>query len=198
MDWAKGGDKAYIEWLCRGADVLLIQEAKDFRLARLLPDGWEALQDTRGEAEMGSAIAVRTATVEVRGFHLALGARPFINSRRVGLLPRYMAVGHLTWRPTGEHFTGISGHFPPGRFRPLQPGFEKALARVIGNHKNPVVGTDANQSVNALALRLGLHRTASGIVGLLSGPRMSDGRVRMWGMRHRLTDHPSVSAIVHL
>lgn len=198
LDFALGGDKAYLAWLCEDADVLLVQEAKDRVLANILPDGWTSLQDTTDESTMGAAIAVRDAAVKVHNHGLTLGAKPIIGGKRIGMLPRYIAWAELEEIASGEGGLFISAHFPPWRFRALQPGYEKRLRYLIRQHSAVVMGTDANQPVDRLAKRLGLHWVGRGIVGLLSSQDLRNPKVRRWGIEHHATDHPSVSATVSL
>lgn len=207
IDFALHGDPRYLAWVCERADVLLLQEAKNVRLADVLPDGWISLQDTSGatqaerEAHMGAAIAVKDETVAVDSHHLTLGAKPYLPgsvARRVGMLPRHIAVASITERATGRPTTPISAHFPPPRFSALQPGFEKRLRAIAARHRSVVIGTDANQPVAELADRMGLHCAGRGIVGLLSTETLHGEQVRPWGIRQHVTDHPAVLATVHL
>ncbi|MGZ4560030.1 MAG: N-acetylmuramoyl-L-alanine amidase [Mycobacteriaceae bacterium] len=198
LDFALGNDREYIAWLCQDADVLLVQEAKDRVLANLLSEGWTSLQDTSDGAHMGTAIAVRDATVEVTDHGLALGAKPLIGGKHVGMLTRYIAWAELTERATGESGRFISPHFPPGRFRVLQPGYEKNLRALMYGRRDIVIGTDANQPIDQLAKRLGFEWVGRGIVGVLSGRDLTGRKIRTWGIHHHATDHPSVSALVHL
>lgn len=198
LDFALGGDRAYLAWLCENHDVLLVQEAKDRVLANILPDGWLSLQDTTDESTRGSAIAVRTETVRVNDHGLALGAKPFIRSKKIGMLTRYIAWAELTERASDEAGLFLSAHFPPWRFRLLQPGYEKNLKKLIFGRRDVVIGTDANSPVDRLAKRLGFEWVGRGIIGILSGRDLTDRKVQSWGIQHDATDHPSVSATVHL
>lgn len=198
MDFVRGADRRYLQWLCRGADLVLLQECKDITVDRLLPVGWTGLQDTTDAATRGSALAVRTATIGVRDFHLVTGAQPFIGGKRVAMLTRSLAVGHLTWLEDDLRWTGIAGHFPPPRYRPLQPGYGRVLRRVIANHPRCVAGLDANQSVHRLARSLELDSAASGIVGLVAEVDLRHPEVLRYGPRHGMTDHPAVQATANL
>lgn len=201
LDFALRGDPRYLAWVCQRADVLLLQEAKNVRLSDVLPDGWISLQDTTDAATMGAAIAVKDETVAVDSHHLALGAKPYLPgpvARRVGMLPRHIAVASITERATGRPTTPISAHFPPPRFSALQPGFEKRLRAIAARHRSVVIGTDANQPVAELADRMGLHCAGRGIVGLLSTETLHGEQVRPWGIRQHVTDHPAVLATIHL
>lgn len=198
LDFVRGGDRSYVRWLCTGSDLVLAQECKDLVLRDLVPEGFRALQDLSSPATAGAALLVRKATLEVRGFHLVHGARPFIGGRRIGMLDRYLAVGHLVHRESEVRWTGVSGHFPPPRFRPLQPGYSRVLRRVVANHVRCVVGVDANQSVHQLARQLGMDDVSTGIVGLLSEVDLRHPEVLTWGPRHGVTDHPAVEATANL
>lgn len=205
-DFARRGDPRYLERMCDewGADVLLLQEAKDTHLASALPKGFRSLQDCTGAtkaerlARMGAAIAFREDTVDLVSSHLVLGARPFIQSARIGMLTREIAIAQLRERATDAVATGISAHFPPPRFAPLQPGYEKRLREVVARHAHVVLGTDANQDVHRLADRLGLDVEGRGIVGLLTDLTYTGERIRPWGVAEGVTDHPAVQITVHI
>jgi hypothetical protein len=201
MDFVRGHDRAYLAHLCEGADVLLVQEAKDVTLADVLPDGWVALQDTTSPATMGSAIAYRRETVWAGSdpLHLVEGSSPFWLGRRVGMLTRYIATAHLQERATGEWRFAVAAHMPPLRFKFLQPGMTRRLRKVLKGHPHAVVGIDANQPLTRLADRLHMRSYGKGIVGLLfgSGLQVSGGAIDHYGERHGYTDHPSVSAVTH-
>lgn len=201
IDFAVGGDKRYLAHLCEGADVLLLQEAKNVNLRAALPDGWVSLQDDASEATRGSCIAYREATVARRWHGFSIGARPWIAARRIGMLERWIARAGLTEIATGRKFTAISAHFPPARFRVLQPGMGRNLKRVVTKQQRKwpvVIGTDANQPIGGLAHALGLEAFGRGIVGLLTDGSWTNGNVAPWGIQRGLTDHPSVTFTLHI
>lgn len=212
LDFRRGGDGDYLEWLCeraadpRGprdhgpADVLLLQEAKDLHLDRLLPKGWTALQDRTDAGTAGSAIAVRDEAIDVRDFHLVPGVQPFLAGRRVRMEPRHIAVGHLTHRATGTPFAGVSTHLAPPRFKALQDPHERNLRRVVHHHRNVIVGVDGNQPHERLADAIGLdsYGRPRSIIALLTDLQVTGLEVRDWGEDQSHTDHPAAAGTVHL
>ena len=198
MDFGLGHDAEYLAHLCVDADVVLVQEAKNVRLATALPGGWAALQDSTSPATMGSAICYRLATVEARHFRLRLGTLPRLGSRRVKMLARYIATAHLIERKTGNWHFGVSCHFAPDRYAFLQPVMAARLKAIALRHRFAVIGTDANQPLDRLAKFLGLQGFGSGIVGLIFGKGLTvtERHIDRWGKQHNATDHPSVSAVV--
>lgn len=204
-DWALRGDRGYLRHLCRDNDVILLQEAKDTRIADFLPPGWTSLQDVSSPDRMGSAIAVRDAAVIVKAHGLTSGTLPFIGGRRIAMLRRWIAWADLTERATGDTLFAVSAHLPPWRFRPLQRPYARRLRKVIGARRDVVIGTDANQPLHNLASRLGFEfygedPHGNGIVGLLAhtAVTVSGERVERWGIAHHKTDHPAISATVTL
>jgi hypothetical protein len=198
IDFARRHNKAYLEYLCKVAQVLFLQEAKNVNIAEVLPEGWTSLQDTSSEDRAGACIAVLDSAVDVRDHRLILGAKPFIGGHRIGMLPRWIEEADLTEKSTGHRFVGVSAHEPPMRFRLLQPGYTKRLATVAASHPRIVIGTDANQRIEVLGDRLGLDAYGRGIVGILTDLTVTDERVRPWGEVHHATDHPAVTARIHI
>lgn len=199
LDFNLPGDAEYIAHLCDTSDVVLVQEAKNVRLVKVAPVGFTALQDTTDQAHMGTGILVRNAKVEVGRHGATLGVKPILRTgRRVKMLARYIYSAHLTDKTTNEGFLAVSAHFPPRRFLPLQRPFRNALAGVLKGHAHSVTGTDANQPITNVAKKLGLTAKGQGIVGLLGGKgvTVSKMHVAMWGVQHKVTDHPSVAAEV--
>jgi hypothetical protein len=199
LDFNLPGDADYIAHLCETSDVVLVQEAKNVRLAKVAPVGFTALQDTTDQAHMGTGILVRDAKVEVGRHGATLGVKPILRTgRRVKMLARHIYSAHLTDKTTHEGFLAVSAHFPPRRFLPLQRPFRNALAGVLHGHAHSVTGTDANQPIGNVAKALGLSAKGQGIVGLLGGKgvTVSKTHVAMWGVQHKVTDHPSVAAEV--
>lgn len=195
-DFAKRRDPSYLLKLIEdGADVILTQESKDTDLEKVAPVGWTVLQDTRDAAHMGTGILVRDASAKIVDHELHLGCRPFIGKRRIRMLSRYINTARLELT-RGGHLFVVSAHFPPKRFSPLQPVFAFRLKRIVRKHPHAVVGTDANQPIGFVAMRLGFRAHGKGIVGLLTAPgvKVAELRIRYWGIRNDLTDHPSVEA----
>jgi hypothetical protein len=192
LDFVRGHDADYLAHLCEGRDVLLVQEAKDIRLADILPVGWVALQDTTSPDTMGSAICYRRETVRVgtAGLKLHYGS-----PATKGMLERWIATAPLCDRATKEWRFAVAAHLPPQRFSFLQPGMTKRLRHVVKDHPHAVVGLDANQPLTKLADRLHMRSYGQGIVGLLvgSGLRATTVDIDHWGIQHNATDHPSVN-----
>jgi hypothetical protein len=199
IDFGLGHDADYLAHLCADADVLLVQEAKTVTLADALPDGWTALQDTRDEGRMGSAICYRNATVEAGPLRLRLGILPRLGRRRFKMLPRYIASAHLMEREGHAWYYATSAHLAPARYRLLQPLMVRRLRRLARRHPFMVLGTDANQPLWRLAKTLRLDHYGAGIVGIIPGRgvAVSWNEVDHWGEQHKLTDHPSVTVTAH-
>lgn len=197
-DFARRGDRAYIHYLCDGADVIALQEAKDGLLADKLPEGWRSLQHTATRARMGSCLAIRTDTIKLRTHYLRLGSRPYIDGRRVQMLTRYTAVALLTERDTKEPFAGVSTHWPKQEFASLQPGHTRKVEALVKRRPRVILGTDANQPIHAVGRELGLNAYGEGIVGVLTNFEVADIEVDNWGKRNGYTDHPLVSVTADL
>lgn len=191
MDFYAGGNKDYIRYLCSTADVLCVQEAKDFKLADMVPDGWEAYQDTSSDAKQGSGIAV-APSIKVDDWGLVKGCDA---PEGGGMLPRWIVWVQGRWEDEGA-FTAISAHEPPGRYDHLQPGFTNSLQKLANSHPDPTIGVDANMPINTLAKQLGSSYKAvgEGIIGILAKTPLTDVEVDKTGMQEKQTDHPAVSA----
>jgi hypothetical protein len=196
VDFQRGGDFRHVRALCQWGDVLLLQEAKDFALADMLPEGWVSLQDTTSRATKGSCIAYNGEVLEHRWERLALGARPFIGGHRIGMLTRYIQFAGLTHKETGRRFVAASAHAPPFRFRLLQPGYRARLQARADKFNRAVIGVDANAPIGGLAHQLGLEAYGKGIVGVLTRLPVVQAHVNPWGIDRGLTDHPAV--VVHV
>jgi hypothetical protein len=197
--WQMRGDADYIAHLCDKYDVVLIQEAKDTHLAKVAPEGWTVLQDTTDKAHMGSAILVRDSAARVVKHELLLGVRPFLpTGKRVRMLTRYLNAAHLEEVETGDPHFVMTAHDAPGRFSLLQIPFWRRVKKAIAGHGHTTIGTDANAPVTRVAKRLGLTPHAQGIVGLMtgSGVKVANVDISSWGIKHKVTDHPSVGAVV--
>jgi hypothetical protein len=173
----------------------MVQEAKDLRLADLLPYGWKALQDTSSDAKAGSAVGYRTDGFDLEGWWLTKGCDEPAGG---GMLPRWIVSAELRHRDTGDLWTAVSCHAPPPRYSELQPGFNANVAKVCRNHPAPVVGTDANMDLARFADALGPGFTGygEGGIGLVSERTLEAVMVDYTGEEGGATDHPSVSADV--
>lgn len=198
VDFVRGGDGKYIAQLCQWADLLLLQEAKNITVANLLPAGWVSLQDTSDPARKGSCIAYNAAVIERRWDRLHLGAKPFIFGRRIGMLPRYYQAATFRHIKSGRRFVAVSAHLPPFRFRLLQPGYMRRLRKSVNRFPNAIVGADANMHLGKFAFKLGLEPYGKGIVGLATRLSVVRPRIRPWGVKRGLTDHPAVTASVFI
>lgn len=198
LDFTAGGDGDFLAALCERNEVLLVQEAKNVDLARVLPEGWVALQDRRDPGRAGSAICYDERYVAASDLVLRLGTRPWLGRRRAKMLTRWIATAHLTEIDGGEHFYFVSAHPPPPRYSWLQPAMNRRLRRLARHHPRIVLGVDANQPIDRLAKSLGLTAHGVGIIGVLTGPKVR-GRaehVSTWGKRHDYTDHQTVAITI--
>ena len=192
MDFYAGGNKDYIHYLCSTADILLLQEAKDFVLADLVPDGWKAMQNTSSDAKAGSAIAVNSDVITVHAWGLVKGCDA---PQGGGMLPRYIVWSECRWEEGGM-FSPIAAHEPPGRYSELQPGYTKKVQTVANSHPDPVIGADANMDIDTFAKQLGSGYKAvgEGIIGLVSKSPLTDVEIDKTGVADNQTDHPAVAA----
>jgi hypothetical protein len=192
MDFYSGSNQQYINHLIGGgADILLLQETKDFTLKSLLPSGWKAYQDTSTEAKKNSCLAVNTATVKVDKFWLVKGCDPPPGG---GMMTRWLACAAVRWKGGGV-FTPISGHAPPPRYSSIQPNFNASLKKVCESNPDPVVGADANQDIDKFAKAIGSGMKAygkqSGICLVAKSP-ITDVVQDHWAENNKASDHPAV------
>lgn len=194
-NFAKGGDKALLEYLAERADVLLLQECKNIDVNRLLPVGFTSNQDRKSQARAGSVVAWNTHVLKPRRSVLRLIARRIPG----GMLDRYANVQPLTVIASGERYRFVSAHHAPARYDWTWPQTLRALRRIRRRPKlAPIVlGIDANQDIDELARKLHLRAWGpnDGIVGILTAPKRikgSDERVDREPKRRNLTDHPVV------
>jgi len=196
MDFTSGGNQKYLSHLCSGdATVVLLQEAKDFRVGDLLPSGWKALQDCSSEQKQGSAIAVLASAVTVQRWWLVKACDAPAGG---GMLPRWLCCAELSC--DGEPITAISGHAPPPRYSELQPTFNAAVSRVVADYpQTALVGADANMDKDAFAKALGSGMKAVGKqsgICLVSRMPFADVVQDSYGQSGGHTDHPAVWATV--
>lgn len=190
VDFYAGGNRDYLTHLCADSDVVCVQEAKDFTLADVVPDGWRALQDTSSDAKAGAGIAVGPGvTVEEWGLVKGCDA-----PQGGGMLPRWIVWAEC--RYDGEVFTALSAHEPPGRYDHLQPGFTDQLRKVANGHPDPVIGCDANMPIGKLADQLGSGYDAvgEGIIGIIAKSPLTYVSVDEWALDTGMSDHPAVAA----
>lgn len=200
MDFVRDSNRLYLAHLCKGSDVLAVQEAKDIRLEDVLPPYWATSQDLSSPDRAGSAICWDTRTAKARRDHLWLGVRPYIDGHRVGMETRWIAVERLTC--DGLTIRNISAHLPPERFDALQPAYVRHLHAVTSRRLAPpaVAGVDANMPIHELGRKLNLAAVGIGIVGVLFDDRKlvaSNPVIDHWGQRHDATDHPAITVTIH-
>lgn len=191
FDFNAGHNRDYVEYLTADADVLLLQECKDFTLADMVPPGWDTYQDTSTEAKAGSCLAARIDAVTISRAWLVKGCGEPPGG---GMLPRYIATGAMR-TDTGEGFTAISAHAPPPRYSGMQPGFNAALADVCAANPRPIVGADANMDIDKFAQALGPGMRAYGKqsgICLVTADPLADVDVDDWPEGYGVSDHPCV------
>jgi hypothetical protein len=190
MDFYSAGNADYLAHLCSGADVLCLQEVKDFSVADRLPAGWAACQDTSSDAKAGAAVAYRTSSVDCLSWWIVKGCDAPAGG---GMLPRWIVVADLDH--DDRSVTAISAHAPPPRYSELQPGFNAAVSTIVGAEPSPVVGADANLDIDKFARALGPGMVAygkqSGICVVTALP-VTDVEQDPWGEHEGFTDHPAV------
>jgi hypothetical protein len=180
-----------VEHLCGGdASLVLVQEAKDLRLADLVPAGWMALQDTSSDSKAGSGILVGSG-ITVDDWWLVKGCDAPPGG---GMLPRWLCCAEVT-HDAGQ-LVPISAHAPPPRYAGMQPGFADAVAAVVADYpQTAVVGADANQDIDQWARELGSGMVAVGKqsgICLVSRMPFTDVDLDNWGEQQGATDHPAV------
>ena len=153
-DFAAGYNKALVQQCCEWADVVAFCEAKDFKVADFLPDGWRSLQDTSTEAKAGSCLAVNTAKATVDESYLVLGCD---EPKGGGMLKRYIAVAECHEKAPGTQFAPMAFHYPPERYqKECGPEFTDRLQATWDNNKTrrPIAGCDANMPIKEMAGKL--------------------------------------------
>jgi hypothetical protein len=179
MDFYSGSNQKYLNHLIDGgADVLLLQEVKDFKVKDLLPSGWKCFQDTSSDAKQGSALAWQTSTITVEKTWLVQGCPPEPNG---GMMARWLACGQMRYRGGGV-FTTISCHAPPPRYSSMQPGFNANVKKVVDSNPDPVVGS----GMKAVGKQ-------SGICLVAKSP-LTDVKQDNWATSNKASDHPAVWA----
>ena len=198
FDFNSGSNQKYLDHLIQSSpggapDILLLQEAKDFKVKDLLPSGWASYQDTSSEAKQGAAIAWRTSAVKVEKKWLVQGCPAEKNG---GMMARWLACAQVRFNGGGM-FTVISGHAPPPRYSSMQPGFNANVKKVCDNNPDPVVGADANQDIDKFAKALGSGMKAVGKqsgICLVSKSPLTNAKQDHWAENNKASDHPAVSA----
>lgn len=151
------------------ADVMLVQEAKNENVRRLLRGrGVGVHQNTRRQDQQGTAVVWSRKVARAVDGGYAMGVRPH---------GRAMLNRWINWEDVvidGTKVRMVSVHRPPARFKALWPLFDRNLARFVRHSRVPmVIGMDANQvNPHALAKGTGLrwHAPAGSIDGFLVSP----------------------------
>lgn len=196
MDFVHGGDRSLLAILLANADAVLLCEAKDHDLLTMVPSGWQVIQNMTDAATAGSAILVRAGAAVINDQVWTLGAKPIIGGQRVGMLPRWICHADLTETATGSPVRVVAGHWPPGRFKALQPGYTAAMRAVCAAAKPVVLGADVNQPFAKVGDALGLEAFGEGIVGLFADTNVLVTDVKT--PRLAGSDHPVVTATMLL
>jgi hypothetical protein len=191
-DFTTGGNSDYVRYLTdHGADVIMFQEAKDFRVADMLPAGWTAYQVTSSDAKQGAALAVGPGFTMGRKWQVKGCDAPADG----GMLPRWITCAEVTG--AGVTFPAMSAHAPPPRYSALQPGFNAVLADVCEDNPGAVVGADANMDMDEFARALGPGMAAVGKqsgICLVSTVPLPNVDVDGWPEEYGRSDHPCVWA----
>lgn len=211
LDFAKSVEehRTYLEHLTslltQPGDMLLVQEAKKIRLRDLLPAGWATMQRVRSSSTRGSAVNWHEPLPILRA-RLRLGALPIGRGRVARMEVRRIAF--VDRELNGHPITVVAAHYPPLRYRFLWPQYDRRLARLIRRKlragRQVIVGMDGNAHPAEVANRLLARGVRVSSVGdghidgfvFTSGLKVSAPVVSDWGIRNRLTDHPSVTVTV--
>lgn len=189
VDFNKGGNKAYVQYLCERSDVVMFQEAKDFKVKDCVPSGWQAYQDVSSDAKAGSAVAVNSSMVSVSGSNLVKLCDPPPGG---GMLTRYGMVVQAS---------GISlmaCHNAPQRYDSQWNQFINNTQNVIKNNADIVIGMDANMAIATMAKKLGngIHAYGTDIDGLFTKRQVTNVVTDTYGKKNGYSDHPSISGTV--
>ncbi len=175
------------------ADVVLLQETKNNRLRKALPDSdrFGVHQGTAADKANASIVWKKgAARATDRGY--ALGVEP----RGAAMLKRW--ISWVDMDVGGTKVRMVSVHRPPKRFDHLWSAFDRNLAAFVKSSKLPVViGMDANQVNPARMARLtGLkwHAPPGSIDGFLATPGIRFNNLRRLP-KHRSDHHPVTADI---
>jgi len=198
MDFARGKNKEYVRKITEWGSVMMLQEAKDFRLADLLPGSWKSLQNTSSDAKAGSCIAVDSDVWRVDEHALWFACDEVKGSD--GMLARWLAYAEITHRETGKVCHPVAGHAPPPRFQDQRlDQWVHNLRRLLDKLGKPVVGLDANFDVKDVADDEGLTiRHVQDIIWVATNLRHKDSITRGWGPEHGASDHKALTCRLEL
>lgn len=199
-------DRALIDWLIDGADVLHLVECiradgRPVPVADWLPRHWATNHDTSSEGAAGSCVCWNTRTVDARWHRISLAIEPYIAGRRIEMRPRYLSEVGLTHRATRDRIRAIAGHAAPERYAATHPQFDAALGLRMGlKLRAPAVAyVDLNRDLAGYARDHHLQASGVGITGFLTAParlEVVDSDVSRWGIRHDATDHHTIEATI--
>jgi hypothetical protein len=124
---------------------MLVQEARDTNLRRILPGGYGTNQVTKNDDTRGSAVIWDKDVFELIESKLILGVRP----GAVRMNTRYMSRATLRNKDTGRQTRVVSLHFPPrrpGGYTALQaPMASNVMAMFrVSRVPNFIIGGDFN------------------------------------------------------
>lgn len=201
LDFATGQrtDRNTVELMVsEGYQYLGLVECKFNDVNALLPRRWKVHQVMKNAATMGSVTAWDPWVVQIdRVVPLRVGVRP----RGVRMLTRYLSIVDVV---IGKHVVRIIvGHWPPPRYRWLQPIYTANVKRYLRNAPEKgrwVVMADFNMHHDKAARQLGGHSHGYKIDGIVCGPRMLLARpwVSHRPQRQGWTDHPAIGGVLQV
>ena len=134
-----------LEIMERGADVIILQEAKHYNLAKVLRKNrldmlWDVIQWIEDEAHMGSAILIKRTRSVFKWEHCFFG----IGRNNHGMLDRYIVKGGI--KVDNRVLVNVFGwHNPPWRYRLLiGPMTSKVLDLMLESAIPSIGGADHN------------------------------------------------------
>jgi hypothetical protein len=198
MDFASGKNEGYVRQITEWGSVMMLQEAKDFRLADKLPGSWKSLQNTDTEAKAGSCIGFDTDVWKVEDHWLTKACDEVKGAD--GMLARYIQTAILTHRESGKQAQPMSCHAPPPRFQDQRlDQFVTNLRKALGQVGKPVVGMDANFDVADVADKEGLQVFhVQTIIWVATNLKHRDSITRGWGPDHGASDHAALTCRLEL
>lgn len=195
VDFNRGKNAEYVKQIASWGSVMLLQEAKDFTLANVLPKSWKSLQNTSSDAKAGSCIGFDTDVWKVEDHWLDFGC----DEVKGEMLARYIQTAKLIHRESGKAAYPMSCHAPPPRCQAQRlDQFVKNLRKSRDKVGKPVIGMDANFDVKDVADSAGLDIYNVGIIWILTNLVEKDTITRGWGPDHGATDHPALTARLEL
>lgn len=179
------------------ADVYLIQEGRDTVMSKLLGRGWSTNQRMSSPAKRGSAVSWLYSKFKKKRVGLRLGT----DNKGVAMHPRWISWANLKHKESGKVIRFISVHFPPKRFRWLQPGMAVVLIALVKSTRVPVVvGGDFNYLVHndpyKIARRTGTVIRGHGIDGFYVSKRLNPSKIHVGPKCN--SDHHAVSIFIEV